>query len=33
MKHNKFIKFENKVIVIKCAILDLTLCTVSVSGH
>ena len=29
MNHNKFIKFENKVIVIECAILDLTLCTVS----
>ena len=29
MNHNKFIKFENKVIVIECAILDLTLFTVS----
>lgn len=29
MNHHRLIKFENKVIVIKCAILDLTLCTVS----
>lgn len=29
MNHNRLIKFENKVIVIECAILDLTLCTVS----
>ena len=28
INHNKFIKLENK-IVIECAILDLTLCTVS----
>ena len=28
MNHNRFIKFENK-IVIECAILDLALCNVS----